>query len=146
MDSEIKFKIKELSKKKWMKVSLIFEVLGTTREIVEKSLKEHIEKLEKIKTIFLYKKDLSKIEEVEKPMKNVEKAYSQIVETEAMIKDIKTLIIITISYGPSSIEILEPKKIEISAGEIQDISNMISGIIHRFAASGIGGIIATPQK
>jgi len=146
MDSEIKFKIKELSKKKWMKVSLIFEVLGTTREIVEKSLKEHIEKLEKIKTIFLYKKDFSKIEEVEKPMKNVEKAYSQIVETEAMIKDIKTLIIITISYGPSSIEILEPKKIEISAGEIQDISNMISGIIHRFAASGIGGIIATPQK
>jgi len=56
MDSEIKFKIKELSKKKWMKVSLIFEVLGTTREIVEKSLKEHIEKLEKIKTIFLYNK------------------------------------------------------------------------------------------
>jgi len=146
MDSEIKFKIKELSKKKWMKVSLIFEVLGTTREIVEKSLKEHIEKLEKIKTIFLYKKDFSKIEEVEKPMKNVEKAYSQIVETEAMIKDIKTLIIIAISYGPSSIEILEPKKIEISAGEIQDISNMISGVIHRFAASGIGGIIATPQK
>ncbi|MCD6275092.1 MAG: hypothetical protein J7J15_03685 [Candidatus Aenigmarchaeota archaeon] len=146
MDSEIKFKIKELSKKNWMKVSLIFEVLGTTREIVEKSLKEHIEKLEKIKTILLYKKDFSKIEEVEKPMKNVEKAYSQIVETEAMIKDIKTLIIITISYGPSSIEILEPKKIEISAGEIQDISNMISGIIHRFAASGIGGIVATPQK
>ena len=146
MDSEIKFKIKELSKKKWMKVSLIFEVLGTTREIVEKSLKEHIEKLEKIKTIFLYKKDFSKIEEVEKPMKNVEKAYSQIVETEAMIKDIKTLITIAISYGPSSIEILEPKKIEISAGEIQDISNMISGVIHRFAASGIGGIIATPQK
>ncbi len=146
MDSEIKFKIKELSKKKWMKVSLIFEVLGTTREIVEKSLKEHIEKLEKIKTIFLYKKDFSKIEEVEKPMKNVEKAYSQIVETEAMIKDIKTLIIIAISYGPSSIEILEPKKIEISAGEMQDISNMISGVIHRFAASGIGGIIATPQK
>jgi len=146
MDSEIKFKIKELSRKKWMKISLIFEVLGTTREIVEKSLKEHIEKLEKIKTILLYKKDFSKIEEVEKPMKNVEKAYSQIVETEAMIKDIKTLIIITISYGPSSIEILEPKKIEISAGEIQDISNMISGIIHRFAASGIGGIVATPQK
>ena len=146
MDSEIKFKIKELSKKKWMKVSLIFEVLGTTREIVEKSLKEHIEKLEKIKTIFLYKKEFSKIEEVEKPMKNVEKAYSQIVETEAMIKDIKTLIIIAISYGPSSIEILEPKKIEISAGEMQDISNMISGVIHRFAASGIGGIIATPQK
>ena len=146
MDSEIKFKIKELSKKKWMKVSLIFEVLGTTREIVEKSLKEHIEKLEKIKTIFLYKKDFSKIEEVEKPMKNVEKAYSQIVETEAMVKDIRTLIIITISYGPSSIEILEPKKIEISAGEIQDVSNMIAGIIHKFAAAGVGGIVATPKK
>jgi hypothetical protein len=146
MDSETKFKVKEFEKKKWMKVSLIFEVLGTNQEIVEKSLREHIEKLEKIKTCFVYKKDFSKIEEVEKPMKNVEKAYSQIVETEVMVKDLRTLMVISISYGPSSIEVLEPKKIEISAGEIQDVSNMTAGIIHKFAASGAGGIVATPKR
>ncbi len=146
MDAEIKAKLKELEQKKWMKSNLIFEVLGTTQEIVEKSLREHIEKLEKIKTIFLYKKDFSKIEEVKNPMKKVEKGYSQIVETDVMVKDLKTLIMIAISYGPSSIEVLEPKKLEISAGEIQDISNMISGIIHKFAASGLGGVVATPKR
>lgn len=146
MDPELKAKVKELEQKKWMKVELIFEVLGTGQEIVEKSLSEHVEKLEKIKTIFLYKKNFSKVEEVEKPMKNVEKAYSQIAETKAMVRDLKTLITIAISYGPSSIEVLEPKKIEISAGEIQDVSNMMAGIIHKIAASGVGGIVATPKR
>ncbi len=146
MDAELKYKMKELEDKKWMKVGLIFEVLGMNKEIVEKSLKEHIEKLEKIKTSLIYKKNFSKIEKVEKPMKGIETAYSQIVETEVMVQDLKTLIVITISYGPSSIEILKPNKIEVSAGEIQDIANMISGVIHQIAAAGLGGIVATPKK
>ena len=146
MDAELKYKMKELEDKKWMKVGLIFEVLGMNKEIVEKSLKEHIEKLEKIKTSLIYKKNFSKIEKVEKPMKGIETAYSQIVETEVMVQDLKTLIVITISYGPSSIEILKPNKMEVSAGEIQDIANMISGVIHQIAAAGLGGIVATPKK
>ena len=146
MDPEIKYQVKELGKKNWMKTSLIFEVLGTSREIVETSLKEHIDKLEKVKTAFMYKKEFSKIDKVEKPMKGVEKAYSQIVETEVMVRDLRTLIIISISYGPSSIEVLEPDKLNISAGEIQDVSNMIAGIIHKFAEAGAGGIVATPKR
>ncbi len=146
MDAELKCKMKELEAKKWMKVGFIFEVLGMNKEIVEKSLKEHIDKLEKIKTSLVYKKDFSKIEKVEKPMKGIEFAYSQIVETEVMVQDLKTLMVITISYGPSSIEILKPNTINISAGEIQDVANMTSGVIHQIASAGLGGIIATPKK
>ena len=92
MDPEIKYRIKELEEKKWMNVEFNFEVLGVNKEIVEKSLKEHIEKLKGIKTIFLYKEEFSDIEEVRNPIKNVDKGYSQIVETKAMIQDLKTLI------------------------------------------------------
>lgn len=146
MDAETKGRIKELQKKNWMRVELNFEVLGMNKDIVQKSLEEHIEKLGKVKTVFLYKKDFSEIELVENPIKNVDKAYSRIVEAEAMIADIKTLMIIALSYGPSSIEVLEPKKLEISAADIQDISNMVAGVIHQFAAAGIGGIVATPKS
>ena len=146
MDKELKYKMKELEGKKWIKVNFIFEVLGMNEEIVENSLKEHVEKLEKIKTSLVYKKDFSKIEKVEKPMKGIETAYSQIVETEAMVQDLKTLMVITISYGPSSIEILKPNTMNVSAGEIQDVANMTSGVIHQIASAGLGGIVATPRK
>ncbi len=146
MDADLKYRMKELEAKKWMKVGFIFEVLGMNKEIVEKSLKEHIDKLEKIKTSLVYKKDFSLVEKVEKPMKGIEFAYSQIVETEVMVQDLKTLMVITISYGPSSIEILKPNTMNISAGEIQDVANMTSGVIHQIASAGLGGIVATPKK
>lgn len=146
MDQETKIKIRELESKGWINATMIFEVLGTNREIVEKSLREHIEKLEKIKTCFIYKKDFSSVEVVEKPIKNLDKGYSQFVEIECLIKDVTTLIVISISYGPSSIEINKPKKVEISSRELQDISNLISGTIHKIAEAWFGGIIATPSQ
>ncbi|OYT42918.1 MAG: hypothetical protein B6U88_02465 [Candidatus Aenigmarchaeota archaeon ex4484_56] len=143
---DTKIKLEELKSKKWIDTTMIFEVLGTNREIVEKSLKEHIKNLEKIKTCFVYKKEYSDITKVEKPLRNIDEGYSQIVEVNCMIKDLKTLTIISISYGPSSIEILEPDKIELSAGEAQDILNMVSGVVHKFAEVGLGGIVATPKN
>jgi len=145
MDQETKAKVKELENNGWLSISFIFEVLGTNKEIVEKSLKEHVEKLDRIKTYFAYKKEFSEIEEQEKPLKNIEKGYSQFVEIECMIKDLESLFAIAISYGPSSIEINKPKKVEISAGELQTLVNLIAGTIHKFAEAGLGGIVATPK-
>lgn len=146
MDSNTKIKVEELADQKWMRVELTFEVLGVTEAIVKKSLEDHIKKLSGIKGIFVVKKEFSKIESVENPLPNVEKAFSQVADVELMIKDLKTLIAISISYGPSSIEVLEPKKLEIGMGEIQDVANMVSGIIHQIAAAGLGGIVATPKS
>ena len=146
MDAKTKEKIRELERKGWINASMIFEVLGASREIVEKSLKDHIKKLERIKTCFIYKKEFSEIETIEKPIKNLDKAYSQFVEIECLIKDITTLIVISLSYGPSSVEINKPKKIEISAGELESISNLVAGTIHKIAEAGLGGIIATPSN
>jgi hypothetical protein len=147
MDSDTKIKVKELADQKWMKVEFTFEVLGMTKQVVDKALKEHIEKLSSLKgALFIFRKEFSEIEVVEKPIPRVEKAFSQVVEVEAMVKDLKTLIAISISYGPSSIEVIEPKKLEINVGEVQDVANMVSGIIHQIAAAGLGGIIATPKS
>lgn len=145
MGSEIRAKIKEFENKGWLSVNLIFEVLGATKEIVEKSLKEHVEKLEKIKTCFLYEKNFSEIEEIERPIKKLEKGYSQFVEVKTMIRDVTTLFVIALSYGPSSIEITKPKKVELSMSELQDLANLVAGTIHKIAEIGLGGIVATPR-
>ncbi|MBN2095063.1 MAG: hypothetical protein JW727_03365 [Candidatus Aenigmarchaeota archaeon] len=146
MDSETKEKISELKEEKWMKVEMTFEVLGMAKDVVKSSLKEHVEKMKQLKTAFVYEAKFSTVDEVENPMKGVEKAYSQIVEMGLMVRDLKTLIALSISFGPSSVEVIEPTKIEVNSGEVQDISNMISGVIHQIAAAGAGGIIATPKS
>ena len=50
------------------------------------------------------------------------------------------------TYGPSSVEIIGPDKKEISVAETQDIVNLLAGVVHQFAAAGVGGIIITPDK
>ncbi|MGC9310749.1 MAG: hypothetical protein ACP5E4_03430 [Candidatus Aenigmatarchaeota archaeon] len=146
MDADVKEKIGDLKDQKWMNVEMSFEVLGVEPEITKKSLEEHVGKLRRVKDVFVFQADLSDVEEVEKPMKGVEKAYSQVAEIGAMVKDLKTLMAVSISYGPSSIEIIEPKKLEINVGEVQDVANMVAGIIHQIAAAGLGGIVATPKN
>lgn len=146
MDSETKEKLANLKEQNWLSIEMTFEVLGVTPEIVKKSLEEHVQKLGQIKTAFVYKTSFSKIEEVKNPTKDVEVAHSQIVEVGLMVKDLKTLMAIAISYGPSSIEVLEPKKLELTMGEIQDVANMVSGILHQIAAAGLGGFLATPKS
>jgi hypothetical protein len=146
MDADTEEKFAECKEQKWMEVEMCFEVLGMGEDVVKASLEEHIQKLKQVKTALVYSAEMGEVEEVEKPMKDVEKAYSQIAEVGIMVKDLKTLIAISISYGPSSIEVIEPSKLEVNAGEVQDVANMVSGIIHQIASAGLGGIVATPKN
>jgi hypothetical protein len=146
MDSDTKIKVKEFADQKWMQVEFTFEVLAMNDLLVKKSLKEHVEKFTSVKGVYVFEKEFSEVEEIENPLPHIERAFSQIVTIKAMVRDLKTLIAISISYGPSSIEVLEPRKLDINIGEVQDVANMVSGIIHQIAAAGLGGIVATPKS
>ena len=45
------------------------------------------------------------------------------------------------NYGPSAIEILEPKNIKLELGEAQNVLAEIANLVHRFAQAGIGGVV-----
>ena len=55
---------------------------------------------------------------------------------------------IVMEYGPSSIELLEPRILDLPISEAQGILNSLSRLVHQFAASGAGGLvfIATDKK
>ena len=78
---------------------------------------------------------------VEKPFKNVDIAYSYIVEVEFVAQSFERLVWAVMTFCPSSIEILEPENMKLDMGDAQNVLNSISDIIHRFAAMGIGGIV-----
>ncbi len=133
--------VDEKVKKGWIDVSMTFEVLGTSEGIVKDSLKKHIEKISSDERAKLYKQNLFEIQEVENPVKNVKKGFSQFCELNLIVKNMDNLVQLVIEYGPSSIEILRPNKLEIDIGEAQNILNSIANMMHTFAAAGLGGII-----
>jgi hypothetical protein len=136
-EEEVNEKIKE----GWLKVWMMFEVLAINEKVTKESLESLINKLDKDIRIKMYKKEFGEIKRVEKPLPNIECGYSLICEIELVSKKFDDLVKIVIEYGPSAIEVLEPSKLNINAGEAQEILTSISQLIHNFAAAGIGGIV-----
>ena len=138
--------IKEKRKEKWFEVWFSIEALAVEKNVVENALAKHVEKMAHVRDILVYEKELGDTVKVEKPMKNVETAYSQIAKVKFFAKNLATLISVVMTYGPSAIEILGPDKADLKLDEVQNIANLLAGIVHQFAAAGAGGIIITPDK
>ncbi|MFH0832494.1 MAG: hypothetical protein V1900_02105 [Candidatus Aenigmatarchaeota archaeon] len=138
--------IKKKRKDGWIEVSFMIEVLGVDKDVVENAMKTHIDKLSKTMYTFVYEKKFSDTNKVENPMKNIGEAYSQIAEVKLFIKDMLSLVSVVLIYGPSAIEIIGPSSKEIKIDEMQNICNVLAGLIHQYAAAGIGGVLITPDK
>lgn len=143
MDAE---EINKMRKDKWFEVWFAIEALGVEEDVVKSALENHAEKLASVKNVSVYERKFGEIKKVENPMKDVKEAYSQIIEVKFFAKDLFTLLNIVLVYGPSSIEILGPDKKEISVDEIQNLANVLAGVVHQFAAAGIGGIVISPDR
>lgn len=138
--------IKEKRKEKWYEVWFSIEALAVDKDVVENALKRHVEKMGDIRDVFIYETQFSETIKVEKPMKNIEEAYSQIVKVKFFAKNLSTLVGVVMTYGPSSVEIIGPEKKELNLSETQDIVNLLAGVVHQFAAAGVGGIVITPDN
>jgi hypothetical protein len=140
-----KEEIQEKIEKGWIHARMWFEVLAVDKQITENSLKEHIGKLKKEPAIAVISEKYEEAVEVERPMPNVEKGFSQAVEVELLAKDVTALLYNVIFYAPSAVEILKPEKLSISAHDVQVIMNSIADVIHRFA-SRTGGVLISAKK
>ena len=130
----------------WIRAWMMFEVLAVNEDTTKNSLETLINRLEDDNRIRMYKKEFGDIRKVEKPMKNVDIGYSLTCEIELISKKFDNLVQIVTEYGPAAVEILEPKKLDLDAGEAQAILNSVSQMMHQFAAAGAGGIVFIKGK
>ncbi len=144
MAKTAKEKIEEVVKKRlkegWIKSGMMIEVLAGSEDAAKKGLENHIKKMDREDNTIIYKMDYKEIAKVEKPVPNVKEAYSYVVDLELLTNTYEKLFYLVLNYGPSSVEILEPKKIFMDVGEAQGILNSVSEILHNFAARMVGGI------
>ena len=138
--------VRDRGVKGWIKAWFAIELMAVSHDITEKALREHVDNLESVKEVFVFKKDFKPVEKLEIPPKGLAEAYSQVAEINILIKDMPTLINIVMAFGPSSVEILEPKEVKIRIDEVQSIANLVAAMMHQFASAGVGGLVFTPQK
>ena len=136
---------KELADEKikggWLRVWAGFTALAVSEEVTKSALNELIDKLDKDPRVKIYMKDFGTLERREKPLKGIDVGYAGTAEVEFAVKDFETLIQAVIEYGPSAVEMLEPTRLNISAGEAQNVINTVAQMMHLFAEAGLGGMI-----
>lgn len=140
-----KNEIKKFLDKGWILSRMMFEVLAIEKKAAEASLKSHIEKLKKFPDSKLLKENFGRTEKVKLEKGKIKEGYSKIAEIEILIKNLEAMLFIVMAFGPSSVEIIEPKEIKVNISTIQNIMNSVAEMMHKFASQGIGGIIISKR-
>ena len=142
----LKEEIHRKKKEEWIEAWFSIEALAVSKETVENSVKSLIDNLSEFPDVFVYEHKIYDAVLVKEPMKDISEAYSQIADIKLFAKDLITMVNISAVFGPSSVEIISPKKKTVEMGEIQNTCNALAALVHQFAAAGVGGIVISPSK
>jgi len=137
---------KEKAGSGWFDVWLAFEALAIKPEVVKSALESLVERLDSDQKVKLYHKEYLESKKVENPLKGIKEAWTQVANVKLVAKNFSDLVQVIIEYGPSAIEILSPSNSQLSLSEAQDILNNVAGMMHRFAAAGLGGTVIVRGK
>lgn len=142
---DLQEEIKKRKKDKWIEAWMTFEVLAAEKDVADTSLESHVKELSETKDVLIFDKDMMEAILVKNPIPKIEEAYSKVCAVKLLAKDFRLLLNIVFQFGPSSVEIIEPSKIEISLDEAQDTVNNVAGFLHKFASAGVGGVVIFPK-
>jgi len=113
------------------RVKMIIEALSQDKEALQRQcdiLENKISKEEKISVIDFEKGEILKQEE----------NYTAFFDIEIETKTFKDVIHMIINYGPSSVELIEPEKLELNLNQSQELLNEISSAVHYYVAFILG--------
>ena len=141
-----KEEIKERVAGGWIRSRMTFEVMAAEKKTTTDALSNHIQKLKTAPDNEVVAEKFEEIVEVSPPPIDVAQAFSQVAEVEILSQSVESMLLVVVTFAPSSVEVLEPENLQISFSTIQSVMNTISDLMHRYAAQGAGGIVFSTQK
>lgn len=138
--------IREKIDQGWILSRMWFEVMAVDKKITKKSLVEHIKKLKKMQDTKVVEEKFDTVKKVENPPKGISGAFTQAVEIQVLTKNVEVLLLDVMMFAPSGVEIIEPKEMKIGIDTLQTIMNSVADMMHRFAATGVGGVVISGAK
>ena len=136
-EKEKKEEFKEKLSKGYLKVHLMFEIVGKPAEFIDETIKKLIEELEKEKGLEVLEKNIGNAKPYEIKTENGEKTdlFSTYAEANILIESLKRLTEIIFDYMPSSIEICEPTEIKMKVQDTNLLLNELSTKLHQYDLS-----------
>lgn len=107
-----------------IQAKIVVEILGTPKEHVEDTMKKVVEKLKNEEGVKLLRETTYKAEQVKK-------MWSTFSDLEIEVEDISKLMGLCFDYMPSSVDILEPSKMDLETVKIADLLNDLLAKIHK---------------
>jgi hypothetical protein len=121
-------KIKELIENGYIRVNVIFEVIGHPKKHVEDTIKAYVANIKTDEGVEVLKEEYDDVEEINK---NV---FSVVAEVEMLLKGTEKLTWLCLNFAPASIEIIEPDKI---IYEQRDINHWLNDLLAKLHEIGI---------
>ncbi len=103
---------------------IVIEILGTPKEHVEETIRKVIENLKKEEGVKLLK-------EVTYEAEKIKEMWSTFSDLDIELEDATKLVGICFDYMPSSVEIIEPLKMNIETTMISDFLNDLLARLHK---------------
>lgn len=121
---ELKNKIEE----GWIRVNMIFELVGNPKKHVEDTLKSYMANIKTDSGVETLNEDYAETEEVSKGL------FSTFVETEMLVNGLEKLTWLSFNFSPASIEILEPTEFKFGSANLQNWINDLLAQLHEVGA------------
>lgn len=105
----------------------IIESQGKPSSYVTNSLKKHIEAMKGLDGLEIFDTDYEEVEEVGNGM------FSALVDVGVKALDFETFFAAVLGFAPTAVILQKPDKISVNMRELQNISNDVVTMFHRFA-------------
>lgn len=126
---------------------MVFEAVGPSREDVEDSLEDHIEKMESEDELEITEANVEEIEKVENPHPGLEEGFSQVAEVRADAETYTRAVKTVINYGPTYVQIEGPDNFDMDLPDMQESLQEVANTVHQYAQMGVGGVlISNPEE
>jgi len=113
---------------------MILEMAGKPAEHVKESLGKHVGVLDELSYVEIHTNNVSEPKEIEtqEEMVKGEEIYTCFAEVDFEVDNLARLSELMFDFMPSSIEVIEPAKLQMEMNEVTDLLNNISGRMHRY--------------
>jgi len=105
----------------------IIESQGRPKNYVNNSLKKHVEAMKGLKGLEIFDVTFEDVEEIE------DNFFSALVDVGVKANDFETFFAAVLGFAPTAVVLQKPDKITIDMRELQNISNDVITMFHRFA-------------
>ncbi len=112
----------------YLRITVIFEIIGHPKKHVEDTLKAYIANIKGDKDLEVISEEYEEAEELEGDV------FSVVAETQMLIRNIEKLTELCINYSPASIEIMEPDKLTL---EQRDLNHWLNDMLAKIHEVGI---------